>query len=652
MCHHMLPTPKRSENTGLQIRVFLALLLTLALAYLAYLPGLSGPFLLDDFQIKELHLQSLQPTEIVKTSRRSIRFAGFSRSLTNASFAITGYIYGFENAAPFKQHNLLLHLLNGTLIFWLALLLLKTRTADTTTPLLGALTVAALWLLHPLQLSTVLYVVQRLVLLSALFTLATLVIYIKGRILIQEKPLVGTLVMSSAFTMLWPVALLSKENAALIPIYVILIEFFFFSCASLTGRSRRLFWAIQALFIGIPVAAGLAYFLTHTDTLLAGYAGRDFDMSERLLTQAHAIWFYVSSYVAPIPGRMSLFHDAFPIQRTLDVPTLVAITGILVLILLAVAVRRCTPEVGFGILWFFACHSLESTILPLEIVFEHRNYLAIFGLTLAIVSIGFRFARSPSLTKPLVGALAALAIILTLNTTARAQVWSNQLVLFATDFQDNPNSTRLLEGMYLWHNRLGKPGQARTYLERLRELNPKSAAADLLEIRGSCGSQTLSPALLRSARAGLQAGELSAFEMNGLLIVANKVMRDSCPAIEPPELFQLTETAVANQNVHTVGIRIISLTTGGVGAANLRNWDRSDAYFAEALSISKKLSPKRFKEVLEQAAFTYFRFGGKKQLQRLLDYVAQIHGQYIAANKISVNLTVEVRPSIFDPKGG
>src|SRR5690606_470084 len=100
-----------------------------------------------------------------------------------------GIVHG-PDSWGYKYHNLLIHLLNGLLLFWLLQKLLPRLapqiTPETTVAIAG-LTVAT-WLLHPLLMSTVLYAVQRMAQLSALFTLAALLCYVFARRQLGSSP--------------------------------------------------------------------------------------------------------------------------------------------------------------------------------------------------------------------------------------------------------------------------------------------------------------------------------------------------------------------------------------------------------------------------------------------------------------------------------
>src|SRR5690606_30370486 len=114
----------------------------------------------------------------------------------------------------------------GLLLFWLILLILETEQPRSRTNRLLALFVATVWLLHPLLSSTVLYVVQRMTQLSALFTLLALISYITARRTLPTQHRKGLLLLFVLTPLLTLAAFLSKENGALAPLLCLCIEFF------------------------------------------------------------------------------------------------------------------------------------------------------------------------------------------------------------------------------------------------------------------------------------------------------------------------------------------------------------------------------------------------------------------------------------------
>lgn len=641
-----LPLSPQVRKDFITVTILAVLLVA---TYTVYQPGIPGTYLLDDLQITELKLDSLDLEQLARRVQDSNRFGGLSRSLTKATFAITGYLQGFKDPGVFKQQNLLLHLANGLLAFWFCFLIFN-NVKQTNAHARGlALAVAAIWLLHPLQLSTVLYVVQRLVLLSAFFTLLALVLYLKGRLLLENQPRLAFTLIGIAFLALWPLALLSKENAAILPLYILLIELFVFRFNTGPGIQHTTIKALWFVFLALPILAGIAYVAAHPDAVFSGYAGRNFTLPERVMTEAHVLWLYLQLYYIPLPANMSLYHDAFPVSRTLDASTVLAFSGLIALMGLAILLRRRATVFGFGVLWFFASHSLESTIIPLELVFEHRNYMALVGLTIASVAIVSALTQSSSAQNIAVSALVALVLLLGLNTAARAYAWSSNTLLFVTQFEKRPDSPRLLEAMFYVDLGLGRVDDAREHLHRLREVDPESGAPAILEMRFYCTSNEMPQSLVDEAASGIRQGTLSAFEMNGLLKLANRTMGGKCPSLSREQLFLLTEAAAANPRVHVIGIRLLAVTTAALGAAGFDKWALAEAYARDALNEARSVTPQVFSEYLEQLTFIFLQLGGQARLQDLLDFVAAEHGEYIGRNKMSIELPVAVKPSLISP---
>ena len=118
------------------------------------------------------------------------------------------------------------------------------------------------------------------------------------------------------------------------------------------------------------LAAGLIYALLPAGKWLwAGYELRSFTLLERLLTEARVLWFYLGLIVLPRFEAFGLYHDDISLSTGLLMPwtTLPALLGLAGLVGIAWHVRNRAPLLAFGIAWFLIGHSLESTVLPLEI---------------------------------------------------------------------------------------------------------------------------------------------------------------------------------------------------------------------------------------------------------------------------------------------
>jgi hypothetical protein len=445
----------------------LLLLGTLLVAgFLLYLPGIGGPYLADDFS----NLASNERLLIESPSLGAIRDAALSsrsspwhRPLAMLSFAFNYSLAG--NLEPFsaKFWNVLLHLAAGVLVFLLALRLLPGLRAFGTRPPGPrdaenvALLAAAFWLLHPLFVSTVLYTVQRMSILSALFTLAGCLFYL------QRRPrLGGTRDMAAltagigAFTLL---GFLCKENGALLPGFLLLIEVTVFRFRY-TGDPKPAVRALLPVVLGLPAAAVLLYlagsYLQHWDQETASHG---FTVHQRFLTQFRVLLHYAGWLGLLNPEPLGLWHDDFPLSRALLQPpaTLFALLFWSVAAVAGVVLARRRFVLGFGILWFLWGHVIESTVVPLAPVFEHRNYLPGFGLVLALAALLYEAVQQVRLRPA--ARLALLAAVLVLmpawQLAERVDVWSDKAVFVERSLRDHPESALTLVTAAAFLNRHG-----------------------------------------------------------------------------------------------------------------------------------------------------------------------------------------------------
>jgi protein O-mannosyl-transferase len=346
-----------------------------------YWPGLQGAFFFDDgpsvLQAEGVRLGALS-IESIHQAWASGGAGPSGRPVAQLSFALNHYFSGFDPLA-YKATNLVIHFLCGLLVFGLSLRLLIAARPDTKPQHLriAAAFVAILWLLHPIQLLPVLHVVQRMTSLSALFLLAALLLHLLGR---EKGGRVGAVMLLLAWAVLWPLSFLSKETGVLFPLFALTWELTV--RRSLRGsldRFARVLTALASIFL----AAGLVYLLSpRAQWLWSGYDFRPFSLVERLLTEARVLWFYMGLIVTPRLEALGVYHDDITISTSLVSPwsTLPSLLGLIGLAWLAWRTRARAPLITFGIAWFLIGHAMESTVLPLEIAHEHRNYVPIFGV--------------------------------------------------------------------------------------------------------------------------------------------------------------------------------------------------------------------------------------------------------------------------------
>ena len=427
------------------------MLVLLGLVVLVYWPGLRGPFLFDD---APNIIQPLSAWLEGITGWREIVFGNssgiFRRPVANATFLANAATTGLE-VLPFKLINLLIHLLCGMLVYILCKRLITRDARLQSSAHLLALSVCALWLLHPMQVSTVLYVVQRMAQLSALFMLLALLAYLSARTAQiagrQRAGLAYLFLLVPAATL---TAILSKENGALVPLLCAVIEL---GCFRPSPGERRpltvkLFFT---LFLLLPGVAGLYWFgIRHP--LTESYSGRLFTLSERLMSESRALFDYMGALLLPRGQALGIYTDDFAISRgLLDPPTtLLAIVGLAILFIAAFWSRRHMPLFFTGIGLYFGGHVVESTVFPLQIYFEHRNYLPSFGFFLAVATlIGYLLERAATptetdqRTRRLVASGALLLVLALATATAvRSYGWSSMAAIAEQGALQHPESMR------------------------------------------------------------------------------------------------------------------------------------------------------------------------------------------------------------------
>lgn len=483
----MLPTFDRQQLKGAAL--FLAICTA---CLLAFWPGLTGPFLFDDFP----NLADLGLLGGIHDLTSAARFilgghAGpLGRPLSLASFVIN------DNGWPsdpygFKYTNLLLHLLTGITLYAL-LRQLRLPGGAPTEPV--ALVSSGLWLLHPIQTAPVFLVVQRMTILSALFSLMGMAMWLAGRNRLVDGRPHGWRWMTAAILLGTPLAVLSKENGALLPMLILVLER---TLAPLPqGRSADR-W--RRLFLTLPSLAIAAYFALSWHQITAGYVGRDFTLQQRLLTEPLILLDYLKEIV--IPGiTATIFRDDFTAVDARSPLAFVAL-GVLALSLLAgLMLRSRAPLAAFAILVFLAGHCLESGPIPLELYFIHRNYLPMVGVLLLIVHGAAVALRAyPVLLRGLsFGALALLASL----TWASSRYWGDEAMLVNAWADERPASPRAaaMAGNYWGQRRQFE--KAIAIVERTLSLHPGAPSLQIGNYYEHClakrEDRTLWDALLRS----------------------------------------------------------------------------------------------------------------------------------------------------------
>ncbi len=431
--------------------VYSVLIITI-LTSLVYFPGLSDFWLADDrpniIANQALKIDSLDTNSLLAAAT-SNNSGPLKRPISSLSFGLNYYFSGKQfDASDFKITNLAIHIVNGVLVYAIAFFLiiaLKRSTAKDLPVKTLALFIALAWALHPIQLTAVLYPVQRMTSLSGMFVFAGLLLFIIGRLRLAANQSYALILMYLGIGLGTLFGALSKENALLLPYLAVAIELTIFSQLVTTdkrlhARATKIFYATTAV---IPATAALLYLATHPGIVTNGYMVFPFSLPERLMTEARVLFMYLGQMFYPAPAQFVLSHDTLTVSKGLLQPwtTLIAALGILLLAGTSLLKRKAYPLLSFAVLWFLAAHAMESTVFPLRLMYEHRNYVASFGIIFTAIYCIFLISNMLSTNKliRLVPAI-IISLCLALATYTRSEIWSSYDSLSSFDVKNYPNS--------------------------------------------------------------------------------------------------------------------------------------------------------------------------------------------------------------------
>lgn len=446
---------------------FVPFVLLAAATLLLYANTFDSPFALDDYhnilankpiRVTELTFDSLKDTvqnSLVK-----------NRPVANITLALNYYFHQYK-VTGYHVVNIVIHLANSILLFifiqqtlLLASCPFSRRQAD-----LIAFSAALLWLAHPLQTQSVTYIIQRMNSLAAMFYLLSFVCYIKAR---QSGSLSMRMLFGAGSLAAGLLAVGSKENAVMLPVFIVLYEWYFFQDLRLNLKKYH----YAALIILLLFLTGAVFFYLGPNPLqvVGGYGGRDFSLSERLLTQLRVGVLYISLVFFPMPSRLTLEHD-FPISHSMLDPLTTLFSGFLLagILLASVFSAKRARLFSFCLLWFFGNLLIESSIIPLEIIFEHRTYLPSMLLILFFVLVVHKTMPKVQL-KALFMVLSF--ILLAFWTYDRNRIWENEISLWTDIARKAPNKPRAQMNLGIILNKENRMDEAMVYLNRAVQLDP------------------------------------------------------------------------------------------------------------------------------------------------------------------------------------
>jgi hypothetical protein len=433
-------------------RPLVSIIIIALLGLLAYSNTFKVPFVFDD-RPNIVDNPIMRDLEYFIDPSRASNFKDYAeypalkrRYVGHLSFALN-YKLGGLDVRSYHAVNLLIHVLNGILIFWLIQLAFRTPYMEgaplESQSLLMALFAALVFISHPVQTQAVTYIVQRLTSLTTFFYLASLIAYVQSRLTAS----------SARRYILYAVSLLSallamntKQIAFTLPLAISLFEFSFFKASN---RKRAIFLVPLLLtMLVIP----LSYI--NVDRPIGELMG---DMGEAttiknipridyLLTELRVLTTYIRLLVLPVNQNLDydypVYDSFFALPVLLSFLFLLSIFVFGLILFLRSRIKdRSSRLVAFGIFWFFLSISVESSIIPLQVIYEHRIYLPSVGVAMAFSAGTFLLYERINSKKAqtiITSLLIALPLVFGVAAYQRNKVWKTEIGLW----EDVVGSTR------------------------------------------------------------------------------------------------------------------------------------------------------------------------------------------------------------------
>lgn len=450
-------------------------LIVVGLTFLIYSRSLEGPFTFDDIaniaenshiRLREITLHGLWDSGFGSPSS--------NRPVANVSFALNYFFHGYD-VTGYHLANIVIHIINGFLLFFLMKITLEINKKNSSGPdldketslCLPAFVATILWLVHPLHTESVSYVVQRMTSMASMFYVLSLLLYAYGRTSegSWKKCILYCGCIGSGI-----LAIGTKEIAITLPAFIFIYEWYFFQ-----GLRRQ--WlrsqAVSFLLVAaLSIVIMFLYFgsLDIWDKILIWYQVHGLTPIQRLLTEPRVVVYYISLLVFPHPSRLNLYYD-FPLSHSpIDpVSTVFCMGAIAGLVCFSYLIAKKAPMLSFAILWFLGNLLIESSIIPLELVYEHRVYLPSMFLIPALGIWVFRLVKKEWVGVTILYAFICLGAYWTYE---RNTVWADKELLWRDCSLKSPNRAGAHYNLGLALSEKGKNKEAVKSYSRALELKP------------------------------------------------------------------------------------------------------------------------------------------------------------------------------------
>ncbi len=451
-------------------RYAFAFVILFFILFLSYSNSFDCSWHFDDYDniTDNVNIQVQQFTweNVKKISLGIMGSSRISRPVSYLSFA-ANYYFGGLDVFGYHVVNFFIHFLAASFLFLfisntLRLPLLRDRYAKHAASI--ALLASLLWAINPVQVTAVTYIVQRMASMVALFYIMAMYFYLKFRTADITAKAVIYLILALVCAFL---AIGTKENAAMLPLAVLLYDLFFLQ--GLTRENIKKNVKILIIPVALLLFAGLLFY--DFSAIAEDYKLRPFTMTERLLTEPRVILFYISLLFYPLTSRLTLIHD-FAVSKGIFDPwtTAPAILAIAVIIIFCLIKAKKWPLFAYCMIFFFLNHFIEGSFLSLEIIFEHRNYLPSMLLFVPPAVLLVRaleyFYRKKIIFYSLTVMTTALLVILAVSVYIQNDIMKNEISLWSDNVEKSPRLHHPRQSLAVALFIAGRLPEARQELER------------------------------------------------------------------------------------------------------------------------------------------------------------------------------------------